>query len=277
MQKISLRANAKINIGLHITAKRPDGYHDIESCFYPVGWADEIQISVVEQTTFSYEGLPIQGATADNLCLKAYYSLKKDFPALPDVHIHLVKNVPIGAGMGGGSSDAAFTLKGLNQLFNLGLNNSQLEDYARKLGSDCAFFVENKPTLATEKGDVFSPLGLSLAGKYIVIVYPSLHVSTAEAYSGVKPTQPATALDVLLKAPLETWRETVQNDFEGSVAAKYSQITDLKTDLYGFGAAYASMTGSGSAVFGILEKSVNDSVLAHFEQKQYSVWAGILE
>lgn len=278
MQKISLKANAKINIGLHITAKRADGYHNLESCFYPVGWADEVLISVAEQTTFTYEGLTIQGASDDNLCLKAYYLLKKDFPTLPHVHIHLLKNIPIGAGMGGGSSDAAFTLKGLNQLFKLGLNSSQLEDYARKLGSDCAFFIENKATLATEKGDVFSPLSMpSLAGKTIVIVYPSLHVSTQEAYSGVKPAQPAQPLEKLLKAPLEAWRETVHNDFEASIAAKYPQITELKTDLYGFGAAYVSMTGSGSAVFGIFEENVNASLLAFFEEKQYRVWVGVLD
>src|SRR5688572_14534594 len=173
--------NAKLNIGLNVTERRPDSFHNLESVFYPVQWCDALEILPAKETKFTSSGIEIPGTIESNLCLKAYQLLKTDFE-LPPVKIHLHKNIPIGAGLGGGSSDAAFTLKLLNQLFELNIAEDKLEDYARKLGSDCAFFIRNKPVFAHEKGDVFEPIKLDLTGYNCVVVYPNLHITTAEAY-----------------------------------------------------------------------------------------------
>ncbi|WP_247232568.1 4-(cytidine 5'-diphospho)-2-C-methyl-D-erythritol kinase [Telluribacter sp. SYSU D00476] len=268
--------NAKINIGLHITEKRSDGFHNIESCFYPVGWSDALEIRPAERLSFQSSGLPIPGATTpetafSNLCVKAYHLLARDY-SLPPVDIHLLKAIPIGAGLGGGSADAAFTIRALNELFGLQLTTTQQQDYARTLGSDCAFFIENQPRYCYGKGDQFEEIDLRLAGKWIVLVNPGLHISTAEAYAGVRPAQPATDLRQLLQQPIHEWRTTVVNDFEASLFLKYPELPALKDQLYELGALYASMSGSGSTVYGIFGNEPDFS--NNFNH--YAVWQGEL-
>jgi 4-diphosphocytidyl-2-C-methyl-D-erythritol kinase len=244
--------NAKINIGLQIVEKRPDGFHNIASCFYPIGWTDVLEVLPAAQLTFESSGIAIPGQPNQNLCLKAYQALRADFD-LPPVSMHLHKAVPIGAGLGGGSADGAFTILALNQLFDLALTTEQMQVYARHLGSDCAFFVKNTPAFCFGKGDQFEPIGLSLVGKWIRLVYPSVHISTAEAYAGVIPQAAAIDLRQALQQPIATWRDAVQNDFESNISANYPVISSIKRSLYDQGAAYASMTGSGSTVYGIFE------------------------
>lgn len=263
--------NAKINLGLLITEKRPDGFHTLQSCFYPVGWADALELLPAAETAFSSTGLPIPGEPMQNLCVKAYDLLRRDF-AMPPVHIHLQKNVPIGAGLGGGSADAAFTLRLLNDRFALKLSVDQLENYARQLGSDCAFFVQNRPVYCVEKGDVFREINLSLSGYYVVLVYPNLAISTAEAYARIRPQQPERPLADLLAQPITNWRDTVRNDFEASLFPAYPVLASVKAQLYEAGAVYASMSGSGSTIYGIFDAPPAD--LNQFAQ--YRVWQGKL-
>ncbi len=263
----------KINIGLRITEKRPDGFHNLQSCFYPVQWGDVLEIIHTPETelTFTSSGLPIPGEPTQNLCIRAYELLKQDFN-LPPVQIHLHKIIPIGAGLGGGSADAAFALKLLNEQFTLGLNSTQLEGYARLLGSDCAFFIQNRPLYCTAKGDVFSEIAVDLSGYYIVLVYPNLAISTAEAYAGIQPRQPEIALYDQLLEPIDTWQNTVHNDFEDSLFPRYPSLGKIKNQLYETGAVYASMSGSGSTVYGIFNAPVD--VPNQFST--YCVWKGKL-
>lgn len=263
--------NAKINLGLLITEKRPDGFHTLQSCFYPVGWSDALELLPASETAFSSTGLPIPGEPMQNLCVKAYDLLRRDFD-MPPVHIHLQKNVPIGAGLGGGSADAAFTLRLLNDRFALNLSVDQLENYARRLGSDCAFFVQNRPVYCVEKGDVFQEIDLSLSGYYIVLIYPNLAISTAEAYARIRPQQPERPLADLLTQPITAWRDTVRNDFETSLFPAYPLLATIKEQLYEAGAVYASMSGSGSTLYGIFDAPPAD--LNQFAQ--YRVWQGKL-
>lgn len=252
--------NAKINIGLQIVAKRPDGYHNIVSCFYPVGWSDILEILPAEHLKFTTSGLSIPGDVVTNLCLQAYHLLKTDFD-LPPVHIHLHKAVPIGAGLGGGSADGAFTIRTLHELFGLDLSNEQMQKYARLLGSDCAFFIDNQPKYCYEKGDCFKTIDLSsLQGKWIRLVNPQIHISTSEAYIGVKPQIPMFDLQDALRQPIENWRNQVQNDFESNLLIKYPVISTIKETLYAQKALYASMTGSGSTVYGIFDAEPEPSM-----------------
>ena len=262
--------NCKINIGLQITEKRTDGFHNIESCFYPVGWSDALEIIPAETFAFSTSGLAIPaGSGTKNLCVRAYDLLNADF-GLPPVAMHLHKIVPIGAGLGGGSADAAFTLRLLNHQFALGLTPADLEQYARQLGSDCAFFVENRAVYGVEKGDQFDAIRLDLTGYHLVLVYPNLAISTAEAYAGVRPQVPAVPLRTLLRAPINEWRHTVHNDFEDSLFPHHPILGELKAHLYDAGAIYASMSGSGSTVYGIFGAPVDlPNQMSH-----YSVWQG---
>lgn len=247
--------NAKINIGLNVVEKRPDGFHNIESIFYPVlELFDVLEVIVSDKLKFTSSGISIPGNNQDNLCLKAYHLIKTDFDVAP-VHIHLHKVIPIGAGLGGGSSDAAFTLKVLNQLFELNLTDEQLINYARKLGSDCAFFIKNEPVYAFGKGDEFEPITLDLSKFDIKIEYPNIHVGTAEAYAGVKPKKSEINLKEVIQLPISEWRNKLKNDFEDSIFPNHPQIKALKEQFYSEGALYASMTGSGSAVFGLMTKS----------------------
>jgi len=247
----------KINLGLQITGKRADGYHDVLTCFYPVPWCDILEAIPSQKFSFIGSGISIPGDIADNLCTKAYSLLKKDFDLKP-VALHLHKIIPTGAGLGGGSSDGAWTLRILNQLFNLDLTPETLRQYASQLGSDCAFFIEDRPMLGSGRGEILTDIAVNLKGKFIVIVKPDVHVSTAEAYAGVKPGAPEVALkEILEKHPPEQWKDLVHNDFEASVFKKYPVIGKVKNLLYEHGAQYASMSGSGSAVFGIFTSSID--------------------
>lgn len=263
--------NAKINLGLRITEKRPDGFHTLQSCFYPVGWSDVLEVIPSDRFDFSSSGLPVPGAADTNLCVRAYDLLKTDFD-LPPVQLHLHKIVPIGAGLGGGSADAAFALKLLNDRFKLGLAVASLENYARRLGSDCAFFVQNRPVYCVEKGDVFEDITVDLRGYHLLLVYPNLAISTAEAYAAIRPHAPETPLRDDLRAPIGTWRATIRNDFEDSLFSNYPVLARIKQRLYRTGAVYASMSGSGSTVYGIF----NAPVIVPNQFRDYSVWQGIL-
>lgn len=266
--------NAKINLGLRITEKRPDRFHNLQSCFYPVGWTDALEIIPARSGSFGSSGLPIPvgpGPVSRNLCEKAYDCLAADFD-LPPVQMHLRKIIPIGAGLGGGSADAAFALKLLNEQFGLGLSTPQLEAYARPLGSDCAFFIQNRPLYCVEKGDVFDEISLDLTGYYILLVYPNLAISTAEAYAGVVPRQPAVSLRDQLAAPVASWRTTVHNDFEDSLFPRYPVLAQIKATLYELGAVYASMSGSGSTLYGIFDALV----IVPNQFQSYNVWQGKL-
>lgn len=247
--------NAKINLGLHIVSKRPDGYHNIETVFYPVPLYDALEIvpSETGETTFSQTGIPVDGSPGDNLVMKAFHLLKKDFD-LPATAIYLRKQIPFGAGLGGGSADAAFMLKLLNDFAGLGLSVGQLEAYAGRLGADCPFFIRNKPVFAEGVGDIFTPVDVSLKGYYLVLVKPDIHVSTGEAYAGVSPRQPVSRLTETIRLPVEEWKNRIVNDFEEGIFDRYPAIGVIKQALYDQGAVYASMSGSGSSVFGIFEK-----------------------
>lgn len=248
--------HCKINLGLHVISKRDDGYHNIETCFYPVPWRDVLEIIKSNQFSFSQSGLTIPGSTDENLCVKAYQLLQKDFNLTP-VQIHLHKVIPTGAGLGGGSSDAAFTLRALNSIFNLKLSQTALKSYAAQLGSDCTFFIDDKPMLASGRGEILSETSLSLKGKYLVIIKPEIHVSTAEAYAGVKPKQPAQSIFKIISEPILFWKDSLSNDFEESVFKKHAVIKETKEKLYQYGASYASMSGSGAAVFGVFDSPVD--------------------
>lgn len=264
--------NAKLNIGLQVVRKRPDGFHDLESCFYPLPWCDALEVLPGEKVTFGLSGIPVPGDPETNLCLQAYHLLRQDH-ALPPVRLHLHKVIPIGAGLGGGSADCAFTLKNLNNLFSLHLSEDALEAYARPLGSDCAFFVRNKPVFAHGKGDEFEPVSVDLSGHTCVVVYPGIHITTGEAYRNVKPSAPTTDLRESLQQDIHTWKDTVKNDFEAALFPLYPVLGEIKEKLYAGGALYASMTGSGSAVYGIFARQ--DAPALTFPE-QYSVWQGVL-
>ena len=253
--------NAKLNLGLHITARRPDGYHTLETAFVPLPWCDALEVlppatvSPSALPTLLTTGRPVPGDPHTNLCRRAFDLLKADFPALPPAHLHLHKVVPMGAGLGGGSADAAFTLRGLNEVFGLGLTMEELLPYARRLGADCAFFLLNHPVLATGRGDEFTPLTLpQLAGAWAVVVWPGLSISTAEAFRGVTPAPPPVPLANVLARPLPDWRGALVNDFEATLAPRYPVLGEVKTRLYAAGAAYASLSGSGSAVYGLFSQ-----------------------
>ncbi len=205
--------NAKINLGLNITERRPDGYHNLETIFYPLMIRDALEVIESNQLSFQSSGIHIPGNDQTNLCLKAYHLLKLDFD-LPTVNIHLHKHIPIGAGLGGGSADAAFVIRLLNQQFELNLTFEQMMNYARQLGADCAFFINNKPVYAFEKGDRFEPVNLDLSMYHLVLVMPPVHVSTAEAYGGIKPKPTGASLKEVIKLPIEEWKSQIKNDFE---------------------------------------------------------------
>ena len=251
--------NAKINLGLNVVEKRPDGYHNLETIFYPIHLEDALEVVPLNGNQQEYDlkisGTPIDGSPEDNLVVKAYRLLKQDFD-LPPIHIYMYKHIPLGAGLGGGSSDAAFMIKLLNEKFGLGLSVGQMEAYAARLGADCAFFIKDRPVFATGIGNEFTPIDLSLKGMYIVLVKPAIAVSTREAYAGVEPRRPETSLLELVRRPIEEWKDCVVNDFERSVFRAHPEIAAIKDKLYDMGAVYASMSGSGSTVYGIFRESV---------------------
>ncbi len=255
--------NSKINIGLNVVERRPDGYHNLETVFYPINLQDALEIHEWEDAQedecyqLKVSGAILDGSPDDNLVVRAYRVLKRDFPEkVKPLRIFLFKHVPTGAGLGGGSADAAFMLKAMNERFSLGLSVKELQMYATQLGADCAFFIEGKPVFAEGIGDRFSDVQMSLKGKFLVLVKPDVFVSTKEAYSAVVPHRPETSLKELLKAPIETWKDFVVNDFERSVFPMHPEIAAIKDRLYDLGALYASMSGSGASVYGIFDAPI---------------------
>jgi len=242
--------NAKINIGLSILEKRSDGFHNIESIFYPVYCCDVLEINKCDTFQFTQTGITLDKGT--NLCVKAYQLLKEVFD-IANVKIHLHKAIPVGAGLGGGSSDAAFTIKTLNTLFKLQLSNVEMKEFAAQLGSDCAFFIDNKPAFATGRGEILNNIELVLNKYFIYIAYPNVFISTPEAFRGIIPSHKTKSLSELIKLPISNWKNNISNDFEESIFLKYPQIKAAKDKFYQMGAIYASMSGSGSAVYGIFE------------------------
>jgi 4-diphosphocytidyl-2-C-methyl-D-erythritol kinase len=262
--------NAKINLGLNIINKRQDGYHELETCFYPVPWQEALEIVKAKETIVDISGIEVPD-DGDNIVLKAYHLLKSDFDLSP-VHIHLHKVIPIGAGLGGGSADAAFALKLLNDLFTLKLSDKELMSYAVRLGADCAFFIKNEPMLATGIGEQLKEAEISLKGKYILLVYPTIHVSTKDAFSKITPKIPEISIEqILTKKNIAEWKGYLKNDFEVSIFDKYPILQEIKKKLYNSGAVYAAMSGSGSCMYGIF----SEKPLIDFP-KAYTTWSGWL-
>ncbi len=245
--------NCKINLGLYITNKRDDGYHDLETIFYPLNCADALEIIQSEKLHFQTAGIEIPGGIEQNLILKAYSLLKKNNHQIQAVDIFLLKKIPLGAGLGGGSSNAAFMLKMLNDFFELKLSNKELENYALQLGSDCPFFIENKTALAKGRGEQLLPIELDLSAFHFGIVKPPIHISTSWAFSQINPRANRKPLIEIIAQPIETWENELINDFEEPILKSYPEIAAIKERLKGCGAVYNSMSGSGSAVFGIFE------------------------
>lgn len=247
--------NAKINIGLNIVNRRTDGYHDIVTLFYPVGWCDILEIvpGKSDTITLTTTGRPVDCLPEKNLVMKAVAAMDSAGIKLPPLDIYLHKVIPDGAGLGGGSSDAAFTVKTINQLLQLGLSDNEMASIVAPIGADCPFFIYNRPMLATGMGTTLTPFDISLANRGIAIVKPAIHIPTREAYAGVTPRLPDADLSALLKTPIEQWRGEIVNDFEPSIFANHREIADIKQRLIERGANYAAMSGSGSAVFAIFE------------------------
>ena len=254
--------NAKINLGLNIVEKRPDGYHNLETLFYPIALQDILEITPrkgdsAEKYTLTMYDAPFDGNIDDNLVIKAYNALAADY-TLPSLDFFLYKKVPTGAGLGGGSADAAFALKMINDLAGLSLGDDELEKYAARIGADCAFFVRNKPAFATGIGNILTPTEVSLAGYTLVLVKPEIHISTKDAYAQVTPMHPEVPITEIVTRPVGEWRSLLVNDFEKSVFAKYPEVAAIKEKLYEIGAEYASMSGSGSAFFGIFKEKQDE-------------------
>lgn len=270
--------NAKINIGLNVVRRRDDGYHDLSTLFYPVGWSDVLEMvpSKSGTTTLTVSGRTVDCPPEKNLVMKAYRAMEAE-TVVPAVDIFLHKIIPDGAGLGGGSSDAAFTLKGLNEMFNLGRSDEELARIAVTIGADCPFFIYDRPMIASGIGDVLATFSLSLVGCAIAIVKPDEYVSTKEAYSGVRPKLPEVDLADTLQGPIDSWSGQVENDFEGSIFPLHPVIGQVKERLYRLGADYASMSGSGASVYGIFRSGDADrlSALISREFPGMSVWCGM--
>jgi 4-diphosphocytidyl-2-C-methyl-D-erythritol kinase len=265
---------AKINIGLHVTGKRNDGYHTIESVFYPIPLCDILEIVLAENAPgfeLQVSGIDLPGNPADNLCSKAYRLFNERHP-LPGAKAALHKIIPAGAGLGGGSSDGSHTLLLLNELSGNPLGTETLLDLASGLGSDCPFFIRNTPAFVTGRGEVLEPISLDLAGFHILLVHPRIHVPTVEAYKLVKPAMPEFSLRDLPRLPVSEWRANVKNDFEEGIFRVHPEIKEIKESLYAMGAVYASMSGSGSSVFGIFSDEPGPPSIFG----DYFVWKGRL-
>lgn len=262
--------NAKINIGLNVINRRSDGYHNLETVFYPVRIKDALEVIESSEMIFETSGIEIPGYANENLCLQAYEFLRKDFD-LPDIHIHLHKNIPIGAGLGGGSADAAFFIKLINEKFSLGLSREQMLSYCRSLGADCAFFIDNVPVFATGKGDEFESVALDLSNYHLALAMPPVHVSTGEAYRGVKPSTPLNSLKSLLQLPVEEWNCKIKNDFEPHILNAHPQIRLVKSGLIEAGALFVLMSGSGASVYGIFNEKPDLSAMEEFCQVFYDI------
>ncbi len=261
--------SCKINLGLRITQKRADGFHALETVFFPISIKDALEIIIEQETsaapiTFTSSGLAINGDPSDNLCFKAYGLLKKDYPTIPNIKMHLHKTIPMGAGLGGGSADGAFTLVALNQLLNLQIPEQALLDYALQLGSDCPFFIINTPAFATGRGEILKPINVNLNGYSIVIVNPGIAISTKLAFSLITPKVPDTNMEAIICEPVTSWKEKLINDFEQPIFNSFPELANIKETLYQKGAVYASMTGTGSTVYGIFPTSMMDTLSFNF-------------
>jgi len=259
----------KINLGLRITQKRADGFHALETVFFPISIKDALEIIIEPETsaapiTFTSSGLAINGDPSDNLCFKAYGLLKKDYPTIPNIKMHLHKTIPMGAGLGGGSADGAFTLVALNQLLNLQIPEQALLDYALQLGSDCPFFIINTPAFATGRGEILKPINVNLNDYSIVIVNPGIAISTKLAFSLITPKVPDTNMEAIICEPVTSWKEKLINDFEQPIFNSFPELANIKETLYQKGAVYASMTGTGSTVYGIFPTSMMDTLSFNF-------------
>lgn len=264
--------NAKINIGLRVTEKRPDGYHNIESIFYPVGLTDILEVCKrgkinARGNSFITTGIKIDSPPEKNLVILVLKSLNKEYK-LPPLNIHLHKLIPTGSGLGGGSSNAAFILKGLNESFNIGITFKKLHYMASDFGSDCPFFLHNKSSFISGRGEKIQQIELNLNNFYLVIVYPDIQIDTGFAYSQITPSKPKSSLKELINNPIEKWKENIFNDFEKPVFAKFPEIKEIKEKLYSMGAIYSSLTGSGSSVYGLFTKKIK--VKGQFGN--YMVW-----
>ena len=250
--------NCKINLGLSITAKRNDGYHELETVFYPVGLNDIVEVvranDISGTVEFTSTGIEVPGEIANNLCVKAYNLLKAAYPTLPPVKIHLHKHIPMGAGLGGGSSDATAVLKLLNQVFNLSLTQAQLINYAAQLGSDCPFFVFDTPCYATGRGEILKPIQVDLSNYSIALIHPRVHISTSWAFQQLTPHKKEKCIATIIAQDIETWKQELVNDFEAPIFLAHPYLAEIKEMLYNEGAIYASMSGSGSSLFGIFPK-----------------------
>lgn len=266
---------AKINLGLNVVERRPDGYHNLETVFYPVNIKDALELTMMNtkfpspvDCDIKVSNLNVEGDEQRNLVVRAYQLLKCDFPQMPRVHAHLYKVIPTQAGMGGGSSDCAYTIRLLNEMFTLGLTEQRMIDYAAQLGADCAFFILSRPSYAEGIGERLVPVSLDLSSYYIGVVRPDIPVSTREAFSLIKPVKPAKCCRDVVLQPIETWRDELSNDFEQSVFALHPEIEAIKQRLYNLGAVYAAMSGSGSAVFGIFQEPIEIS--KHFPSDMFT-------
>lgn len=248
--------NCKINIGLHVTEKRADGYHNIETVFYPLPKNDVLEVitSSTNETTLNATGIKVTDNSNDNLCIKAYHLLKNDFPQLPAVNIYLHKNIPAGAGLGAGSANGAFTLLLLNKKYNLNLSEQQLIDYALELGSDCPFFIKNKPCFATGRGEILEEINVDLKGYSFLIINPRIHINTGWAFSQITPQQPKYSLKEIIQKPVEEWKRFITNEFQQAACVAHPAIQETIDKLYNANAVYAAMTGTGSTVYGIFKK-----------------------
>jgi len=248
--------NAKINLGLWVVERRKDGYHNLESCFFPIPWKDILEFIESDQLVLTQSGLPIPGSLEDNLLLKAYHLLNDQFD-LPPLHMHLHKQIPMGAGLGGGSSDAAFLLRALNDFYDLKIGTSELQNIAKSIGADCPFFIENTEKMVFGIGDIFEPISIDLSSKWISLIYPGIHISTPEAYQSLNPSPRRNTIRSLINKPVNEWKGQLSNDFEAYALKKAPQLKNLKDQLYLQGAEYVSMTGSGSCFYAISSQPLN--------------------
>lgn len=255
---------AKINLGLYVTERRTDGYHNLETVFYPIPLRDELEVEQADLDELLIEGIPVAGNTEDNLVMRVVRKLREEGHPIPPLRIRLRKNIPSGAGLGGGSSDAAYMMTMLNDMFRLGLSTEEMERSVSRLGADCAFFVKSRPVLAHGIGDQFTPISLDLSSWYILLVKPDDFISTREAYQGVHPQQPQHKLAESILCPVEKWPELVENDFESSVFPLHPIVADIKQRLYDGGALYAAMSGSGSSVFGLFRERPSETFVDSF-------------
>lgn len=268
--------NCKINLGLNIIAKRADGFHNIETLFLPLQLHDALEFVVSEKSTFQTFGIDIPGNSTDNIILKAYELLKHDYPSLPQLSIYLLKHIPTGAGLGGGSADGAFMLRMLNDYFSLNINNSKLSEYALTLGSDCPFFIYNSPCFASDRGEKLLPIELNLQKYHIVLVKPDIHINTGWAFSQIHPHKPDYSIIDILNSDVSNWQKNLINDFEAPIFKAHPILSEIKNKLLNQNASYASMSGTGSVVYGLFDSSkieISNLKATLFEQfKKEKYW-----